>query len=396
LEPTTQQLQQPVITDRTLAVMAVAAGIAVANLYYNQPLLADIERTFHASPAAMGWVPMLTQIGYALGMFFFTPLGDFTERRRLIVLTATFSVPALVLAAVSRNLPWMALASLAVGTFSVAPQLLVPMAANLTAAHKRGRAVGTVMSGLLVGILVARTISGIIGEHFGWRAMFWVAAAVMALLTVALRVSLPASRGHHDGTYAELMLSLRDLVRSEPVLRESAVVGAMLFGAFSVFWASMVFFVEAPPYGYQAQTAGLFGVIGVTGALAAPIAGRISDRSSARTTLRLCVVLIAASFLLLLVFGHRLVALIIGIVLLDAGVQGGHVSNLSRIYSLTPKAHNRLNTVYMVSYFAGGALGSSLGTLAWAHWNWPGVCALGMGFMVLAGAVLVRHQGSAT
>lgn len=371
--------------------MTVAAGTAVANLYYNQPLLADIARTFGVSVAQVGWVPTLTQVGYAVGMFFIVPLGDLFERRRLTVVMAAASIAALLLAATSRSFGAMAAASLAIGAASIVPQLLVPFAAHLSPPATRGRNVGMVMSGLLVGILLARTVSGLVGQHLGWRAMFWIASVVMAILAAALSFLLPYSRPQSTLSYGALMKSLWQLARDEPILREASLTGALLFGGFSVFWATMVFLIEGAPYHYGSQAAGMFGLLGVAGAMTAPLAGRLSDRRSPRITLRAAVAITLASFGVF-VAGRHLWALVVGVILLDAGVQGGHVSNQSRIYALAAESHNRVNTVYMVSYFIGGSVGSSLGAYAWQRFGWNGVCGAGALLLAIGAAVLVRRE----
>ncbi len=366
-----------------LVLMSVAAGVVVANLYYNQPLLSLMAHTFALAPQWIGLVPTLTQIGYAVGMLLFIPLGDVADRRQLILTMSLLSIGALAITALAPSFTVLAIASLAVGVFSIVPQLLVPLAAYLARPEERGRAVGDVMSGLLVGILVARTVAGTIGQHVGWRAMYWAASGIMVLVTIALWVMLPNVPGESDHSYAELQRSLLQLIRKEPVLRESAFSGAMLFATFSAFWATLVFLLVNPPYHYGSQVAGLFGLVGVIGAAAAPVAGRMADKRDRRSNLRVAIVLI---------WPRKLWGLIVGVILLDAGVQSGQVTNQSRIYSLTPEAHNRLNTVYMVTYFTGGALGSAVGTLAWDHWHWPGVAVSGLTFCTATMAALLRKR----
>jgi predicted MFS family arabinose efflux permease len=231
-----------------------------------------------------------------------------------------------------------------------------------------------------------------VGEHLGWRAMYWVASGLMAAITIAMWAMLPRVRGEADHSYVELQRSLLRLVKTEPVLREAAFVGAMLFGTFSAFWATLVFLLANPPYHYGSQMAGLFGLVGVAGAAAAPIAGRMADKRDRRANLRVAIVVVIVAFIVLLVWPHNLWALVVGVILLDGGVQSGQVTNQSRIYSLIPEAHNRLNTVYMVTYFVGGALGSALGTFAWDHWSWTGVAATGLILCASAMAPMLRRR----
>jgi predicted MFS family arabinose efflux permease len=380
------------IPTQILLLMSISAGVVVANLYYNQPLLELMARSFKTAPRWIGLVPTLTQIGYAVGMLLFIPLGDVADRRQLILTMSVLSIGALIATALAPSFAVLAIASLAVGVFSIVPQLLVPLAAYLARAEERGRAVGDVMSGLLIGILVARTVAGSVGQYLGWRAMYWVAAALMALITIAMGLMLPRVRGETDHSYLALQRSLLSLIKTEPVLREAAFVGAMLFGTFSAFWATLVFLVSNPPYHYGSQVAGLFGLVGVAGAAAAPIAGRMADKRDRRANLRAAIIIVTVAFLVLLLWPHKLWGLVVGVILLDAGVQSGQVTNQSRIYSLTPEAHNRLNTVYMVTYFVGGALGSAMGTFAWDHWRWTGVAATGLILCTAAMAPMIRRR----
>jgi predicted MFS family arabinose efflux permease len=365
------------VTKRLLFLMATGSGIAVANIYYIQPLLADIGRTFQVPASAMGLVAMLAQVGFAAGVVVFLPLGDIGDRRRLIVLMLTGASISLTALAAARSYVWASLASFLVGVFSVSVQMFVPFAAHLSAPERRGRAVGIVMSGLLIGILVSRALSGYIGYAFGWRAMFWMASVFTLLLAVVVASSLPKSIGHSPLNYGQLLGSLWPLARREPVLRESALAGAMLFGAFSAFWSMLVFRLETPPLHYGSEVAGLFGLIGVAGVAAAPVAGRLADRLNPRVNVQVALVVTAAAFLVFAMFGHTLAGLVVGVIVLDAGVQAGNVTNQSRIHALLADARNRLTTVYMVSFFLGGAAGSALGAYAWQRWQWSGVCAVG-------------------
>jgi predicted MFS family arabinose efflux permease len=244
------------------------------------------------------------------------------------------------------------------------------------------------MSGLLIGILLSRVASGYLGTALGWRAMYWIASLVMLLLAIVLAGTLPRSRPTTQLTYAQLMRSMGRLIVTEPVLRESALVGAMLFGAFCAFWATLAFHLEAPPLYYGSRVAGFFGLIGAAGAATAPLAGRLADRRDARQNVRIAVYGAAAAFVLLWVFGHSVAGLVVGIILLDAGIQGGHVTNQSRIHRLLPDVRNRLNTIYIFAFFLGGSAGSVLGAAAWQRWQWTGVCGVGLAMLLIAGATL--------
>jgi predicted MFS family arabinose efflux permease len=264
----------------------------------------------------------------------------------------------------------------------------VPFAAHLATPERRGRAVGTVMSGLLIGILLSRVASGYLGTVFGWRAMYWIASVIMLVLAIVLATTLPRSEPTSRLTYPRLMQSLGRLILTEPILRESALVGSMFFGAFCVFWATLAFHLEAPPLHYGSQAAGLFGLIGAVGAASAPLAGRLADRLNARVNLRMAVYGAATAFALLWIFGHTVAGLLVGVILLDACIQGGHVINQSRIHALRPEVRNRLNTIYIFAFFLGGSAGSALGAAAWQRWQWTGVCGVGLAMLLLAGVTL--------
>lgn len=383
------------LSRRLLYLMAVGCGVSVANNYYNQPLLPAMARGLQASEAWVGYLPALTQAGYTLGLLFFVPLGDRLERRRLIVTLLGTTVGALLAAAAAGSFLWLALASFAVGLTGIGPQLLVPFAAHLAPPAERGRVVGTVMSGLLVGVLLSRTLSGLVGEHFGWRAVYLLAAGLTVLLLLALRVALPRSQPPSELTYPRLLGSLGELFREEPVLRQSCVFGGATFGAFSAFWSTLAFFVSGPPYHYGTQAVGLFGLVGIAGVLAASLAGRLGDRYDARWTVGAGLLTSIVAYAVLWLAGEWLGGLLAGVLLLDAGVQATHISNQTRFYALRPEARSRLNTVYMVAYFVGGVLGSSLGAFGWAEWGWPGVCAAGALLPLLALGVFGRNLLSA-
>ena len=375
----------PGITRAQTWALAVACALSVANLYYIQPLLADVARSLDVSVTSVGMVPMLTQVGYALGLFFVVPLGDALERRSLVVKMLLAVSVALVATALAPSLALLGVASVAVGVTTITPQLLIPLAATLARPEERGRVVGTVMGGLLVGVLAARTVSGLVNGWLGWRAMYWMAAALMLLLAGAARLLLPRSPPQASLPYGELLRSLPALLREEPILRDAALLGALAFAGFSAFWTTLIFRLEAAPYHYGSAAAGLFGLIGVGGALAAPMVGRLADSRSPRFTAALGLAAAFVSFLLFWAFSSVLVGLIVGVLLLDLGIQSNQISNQTRIYALRPEARSRLNTVYMVAYFAGGAAGSYAGALAFSHAGWPGVCGMGL---ALTGAAL--------
>lgn len=364
--------------------MTIATGLVVANLYYNQPLLSDISREFKVAEAQAGSIAMFTQIGYAVGMLFIIPLGDMLKRKKMIMFEFGLIVISLLLAATAPNITFLMLASFLIGATSVVPQLLIPMAAHLARPEERGRTVGFVMSGLLIGILLSRTISGFVGAHLGWRAMFVIAAGVMVLLWILLYFLLPEVHPDYKGNYKSLMRSLLHLIRDEPLLRLAAVRGALCYACFGAFWTTLVFLLREPPFNAGSDVAGLFGLVGAFGALGASVMGRQSDKGDSHRITTYSIALIVLSYVIFGLFSRSIIGLVVGVILLDLGIQATHIANQTLIFTLRPEARNRLNTVYMVTYFLGGAAGTFLASQAWHLWQWPGVVFTGLILSVLA------------
>jgi predicted MFS family arabinose efflux permease len=342
-------------------------------------------RGFGATDAQMGLVPTMTQVGTALGMLVFVPLGDVFERRRLASWMCVASAAAVALTSVAPSFAWLVAAGFLVGVANNIPHLLLPYAAQIAPDSQRGKVVGTVVGGLLVGILLSRLFSGWLGDLLGWRWVYRIATLVMLSLGVALARVLSPSPPSLTLPFRALYASIGSLVRHEPQLRAAAASGALLFGAFSAFWTTLVFFLGTPPYHYGPRTAGVFGLVAAASAGVAPLVGRAVDTRPPSTGVVLGALVTVAGFLVLAVTGKHLAGLVAGVVLLDVGVQSGHVANQARIYKAFPAARSRANTVYMVSYFAGGAMGSMAGAHAWSAYGWLGVCVTGMGFGALAG-----------
>jgi predicted MFS family arabinose efflux permease len=380
-------VQTPAAHRSATPLLALAAGTAVANIYYAQPLLPTLAGAFAAAPRDVGLVATAAQVGFGTGLLLFVPLGDALERRGLILRLLAASVVALAATAVAPSLGALVAASFALGVVSVVPQLAVPLAAHLAPPDRRGRAIGAVMTGILVGILLARTVSGVVGQRLGWRAVFALAAVACALLGLGLRRRLPRSPPEVQVRWGELMRALVVLPLREPALREAAVLGGLGMAAFSALWATLAFRLQAAPHHLGPQAAGLFGLLGAAGALAAGPSGRLGDRVSPRTVGGAFLALTVVSWVPLLLLDGSLAGLAAGVVLLDLGVQGSHVSNLARIHALPGAERSRRNTVYMVTYFAGGALGTALATFAWSRWAWPGAVAVGAAAPALALAV---------
>lgn len=356
--------------------MTVATGLIVANLYYNQPLLEDIARTFHTSRAKAGQVSMLTQLGYAAGMFFLAPLADMLKRKRMMMVIFFFIVLSLVLTATAQSINLLVCTSFFLGASSMIPQLLVPMAAHLARPEERGKKIGTIMAGLLIGILLSRTFSGVISDHFGWRAVFYIAAGIMLVMWLMIGLFLPEVEPDHKDGYGKLMTSLIELVRNEPQLRVAALRGALCFACFSAFWSTIVFLLKAN-FNMGSGVAGEFGLVGAFGAIAAGLMGRLSDKMDAYKLSGFTILLILISFVIFYFSAYSIFGLIIGVIVMDMGVQATHISNQSIIFALRPEARNRINTIYMVTYFLGGSAGTFLATQLWKNYQWNGVCAIG-------------------
>jgi predicted MFS family arabinose efflux permease len=370
-----------------IIIMAICTGLIVANIYYCQPLLVLISKSFNIPESKGGRITFLTQAGYALGLLFFVPLGDKVERRKQIVWMAAFAVAALILAALSPNLLCLEIACVLIGITSVIPQLILPLAAQLASPSRTGKVIGSIMSGLLIGILLSRTLSGFVGAWLGWRGMFGVAAGISFLLLLVMRYTFPASRPDFSGSYASLMRTLLTLIREQPVLREAAVMNALGFATFGMFWTTLTFHLSGAPFQFSSDLIGLFGLAAAAGALAAPLVGGSADKRNPRVTIGYGLGLLLLSFIILYVWANFVTGMIAGIILLDLAMQCTHVSNQSRVYALDPAARNRLNTVYMTVSFTGTSLGSALGVIAWDKARWTGVCWAGIVLTLLALAI---------
>ena len=356
----------------------MACGAAVASNYYAQPLLHTIGASFGVTGSTAGLLVTAAQVGYAAGLAFLVPLGDAAERRRLITGMMVVTSAALAAAAAAPDIAALGSALAVVGVSTVAAQIIVPMTASLAAGQQRGRAVGTVMSGLMIGVLTARVISGLVAATAGWRPVYAIAAVIMLLLAAVLRRMLPAVPPSGSSSYRALLRSVLRLVRDEPVLRQRMALGAVAMGSFSILWTSVTFLLSGPPYRYGSAVIGLFSLAGIAGAVAAPQVGRLADRGYGRLGTLATIVIVLAGWGLLALGAHWLAALIPGIVLLDLGAQALHISNQSAIYALRAEVHSRLNTAYMVAYFTGGAIMSAAASLAFSAVGWSGVCVLGV------------------
>ncbi|REH43563.1 putative MFS family arabinose efflux permease [Kutzneria buriramensis] len=383
------------VSPRLTLLMALACGLIVANIYYVQPLLPDLAASFRAPTGVVGLSVTTTQLGYAAGLVLLVPLGDLMAKRRLVVVLLCASAVALALTAVA-NSPTMLLITLAlVGLSSVAVNVLMPLAATLAGDGQRGRVVGSLMTGLLLGVLLARTVSGALEEIAGWHAVFGIAALVEVVLAVVLRLALPDPPVARGLTYPQLLTSITRLVRDEPFLRRRMMIGALGFASFQLLWTSLPFLLAGPPYSFSTATIGSFGLIGAAGVLCAQAAGRLQDKGMAHAATGVFALVLGASWLLLGGGAEMLPLLVIGIVVLDIGVQGLHVINQGRIYAYGPSVKSRVTTAYMTSYFVGGSLGGALAVTLYTRFGWIGVCVAGGVLFALTGILWLTDRTKA-
>lgn len=378
------------------SLLAAGAGLSVAAIYYSQPLLGIVGADLHASPLLVGWIPTATQLGYAAGLLLLGPLADRFDRRRVILAKLVALTLALLLAGAAPSVGALLLASVVIGITATAAQDFVPAAATLAPAAHRGKLVGTVMTGLLLGILMSRALSGAAAAQFGWRAMFVLAAVAVAGIGVATWRSLPAFAADRGLDYAALIRSLADLWRTHPALRRAAIAQGLLGLGFSAFWSTLAVMLHGAPFHLGSAAAGAFGLAGAAGALAAPFAGRIADRRGPLLVVRLGATACALAFLAmalgtLLPARGELAVLVAGTILFDLGVQGSLIAHQTVVYGLNAAARSRLNAVLMTTLFVGMALGSALGSVLLARAGWAGVMVLAMLAAIAALGVQARR-----
>lgn len=383
----------PTLSPPLLLLMACGAGMSVASLYYNQPMLGIMGADLHLPDRAMGLVPTLTQLGYALGILFLAPLGDRYDRRTIILVKSALLALALGLGALAPGLAALLASSLAIGLTATLAQDIVPAAATLADNARRGRVVGTVMTGLLLGIILSRVVSGLIAQHWGWRATFACAAVMIVVFGLVAARGLPRFRPDSRLAYGALMGSLAGLWRRHPSLRRAALAQGLQSVGFSAFWSTLALMLHGAPFHLGSGVAGAFGLAGAVGALAAPLAGRLADKTGpervARLGISLTALAFAAQFLLPLGSVPAQLALLAGVTLVfDLGVQVSLIAHQTQVYSLEPAARSRLNALLMVGMFIGMALGSTLGSWLLAAAGWTGVSALTT--LAALGALAVR------
>lgn len=381
-----EQKKQIQLTGALTTLLATTCGVVVANMYYIQPIGTKVATSFSVSTSAIGILTMLTQLGYALGLLFLVPLGDVVNRPKLIIRMAALSAISLLAAFFAPSFTLFACASFLIGLLSIVPQIIIPYGAVLAGSAARGKVMGQLLSGLLIGILLSRTVSGIIASVFSWRMVYLFALLAVGLLTALLYVKLPRTQESRKASvsYIDSLKSLPHLFTSQRLLRESAFNGFFMFGTFSIFWSTLIFYISSPVYHWGTFEAGILAIFGLSGAVAAPIVGRLADSYSERKIISMGLWMQTLSFVLLLIGGDHLTLLLFAIILLDVGNQFGQVSNQARVQGLGEEASNRNNTIFMFMYFIGGATGSLVGTTMWEHFGWMGVTLAGLAFQACA------------
>lgn len=363
--------------------MAVTTGICVANVYYSQPILKEIAVSTGLSSEQAARLPVLSQAGYGLGLFFLTPIGDRMDRKRLILILQSLLIGSLMLLTFAHGTAMLYTGSLLIGMFAVVAQVILPMAASLVT-ENRGRVVSVIFTGLLTGILVARVYSGFVAENFGWRYVYGISAGLVLISAILMQADFPSTTDRFESSYGGLLKStLKQLARFSQ-LRIAATIGALAFGTLSTFWLTLSLRLGGEPFNYGTARIGLFGLLAAASALAAPLFGRKADKSMPANTLLLTTLMILAGVASLLVVPDSIIPVFIAVILMDVGVQATQVTNIAVIYSLDPSANSRINTVYMTSYFIGGSLGAGLSLIAWQMAGWNGAIALMLTLSALA------------
>ncbi|GAC1045980.1 MFS transporter [Rhizobium sp. No.120] len=393
-----QSADQTQIRRGTIPVMAVACGVMVGNIYLCQPLLGAIAKDFGVPESIASLVAVMTQVGYALGILLLVPLSDMAEPRSLVRWMSALAAVGLLMACLAPAIPVLLAASIFLAFVTVVPQVLIPLATSLVAPEHRGRAVGSLATGLIMGILLSRTISGLVAGYGGsWRASYGLASVLSVVVFFLVPAFMPKKSEHATSIgYFKLLASLPPLLKHRDLILSMAM-NFLVFGAFSAFWATMAFHLATPEFGLGPAAAGLFGLWGAPGALLAPIAGRLSDRWGPARVNVLGFASVLICFAIAITIGaHSLIALVVVVNLLDFGLQSGQVANQTRIFAIAPEIRGRLNTLYMVSTFGGGAIGALAGGYAWSAAGWTGVCLLGFVATCLAAIILATGVATAT
>lgn len=372
--------------------LAIVAGVSVANLYYNQPLLNVMRHELGVSEFKTNLIAMITQVGYALGLLFIVPLGDLYQRKKIILINFFLLIFSLLAIAIASNIYIIWAASLVTGVCSMIPQIFVPIASQFSRPENKGRNVGVVISGLLTGILASRVISGFVGEVLGWREMYFIAAAMMLLCAIVVLKVLPDIRPNFQGKYSDLMKSLYSLITEYPALRIYSIRASLAFGSFLAMWSCLAFKMGEAPFFANSDVIGILGLCGIAGALTASFVGKYVKKVGIRNFNFIGCALILLAWASLYFYENSYAGIIAGVILIDIGMQCIQLSNQTSIFDICPSASNRVNTIFMTTYFIGGSLGTCLAGSCWQTWGWSGVAVIGTALTSASLLITIRHK----
>lgn len=377
------------LSTSVILMMAIAVCATVANLYYNQPLLPLMGYTMGIDESNLGLIPFASQMGYAAAILLISPLGDVMRRKTLISLLSVGLTLSLLGIYFSNSLWMLVIATFFVGISANITQQIIPFAASLSAPENKGKVISTIMTGLTLGILLSRTVSGTIAEVFDWRTVYLFAAITSVVIGGLLYIVLPNPKPSAKMSYPALIISMFTLVKKQPLLREAAITGALWFAAFNALWATLALHVSNEPFSYSVQQAGLFGFVGMAGIVGAKVSGRLVNKLGSNLLISMSLLFVLLGFVVMAIWGNSLAGLIVGILLLDIGVFGAQIPNQVRIFSIDPQAQSRINAVYMLFYYLGASFGSAIGVKVMAELDWSGLTTMGV---TLALSALVFHQ----
>ncbi|MHC5594615.1 MAG: MFS transporter [Nostoc sp.] len=386
-----KQISSSGLTKVQVLIMAIAAGVCVANVYYNQPILKNIASSFGVTEGEAGSISVLTQVGYGLGLFFLIPLGDKINKKKLILCLLGCLFCLLILMAFSQNIVQVWILSIAIGIATVSAQIILPLAASIDRVTT-GQTVGNIFTGILIGVLGARVFSGYIAEWLSWRYVYGFSAVMILIVIVLLNIYLPNVKNEFNGYYLELLSSTLYQLKRFSLLREASLISGLLFGVFCSFWTTLTFHLSGAPFNFQSDTIGMYGFVAIAGALMAPVFGKLADRGNSQRSLTIAVSMVIASLVIAKIAANSALAIAVAVLLLDVGVQAVQVTNVARIYTLDPQSNSRINTVYMTTYFIGGSIGTSIGLLCWNLGGWNLVTWQMLVFTAIAFFIIVRPK----
>ncbi|MDZ8239197.1 MAG: MFS transporter [Nostoc sp. ChiQUE01a] len=386
-----KQISSNGLTKVQVLIMAIAAGVCVANIYYNQPILKDIASSFRVSESEAGSISVLSQVGYGFGLFFLIPLGDKINKKKLILTLLGCLFCLLIAMTFSQNIVQAWILSMAIGITTVSAQVILPLAASIDRVTT-GQTVGNIFTGVLIGVLGARVFSGYIAEWLSWRYVYGFSAVMILIVTVLLKIYLPNIKNDFNGYYLELLKSTLHQLKRFSLLREASLIGGLLFGVFCSFWTTLTFHLSGAPFYFQSDTIGIYGFVAIAAALTAPVFGKLADKGNSQRSLTFAVSLVIASLVIAKIASNSALAIAVAVLLIDVGVQAMQVTNIARIYTLDSQSNSRINTVYMTTYFIGGAVGTTLGLLCWNLGGWNLVTWQMLVFTLLAFLIIVRPK----